>query len=245
MILKMKVVKNIIVIIVVFSLVGCQPSSSLDDVIYTTIEKANNTEVSTTTNLQKDFYSLYYGREIGKVDSDLISNIFSYNDVKYILVVNVNNIIKDRYYHEASTVNITSTVNEYENVHVFNGQFVDYGNEITDYIIELAELENDTVYLKFSTRYLSLASIIEKNMISSVLEKMFVMAKTTRIHYDKIIEYFANVETLQEQYAYTESIFEKNFPEEGYLGDLIKKDDEDYIFGNAETGSEGEIIESE
>lgn len=239
--------KLLIILSLLISLTGCGSASlSSNDKISNSIKQSYNGEVASFTNLNKKFYSLYYGGEIGRIDSNMISNIFSYDQIKFIMMVNVNDILKARFYQDeesdSDTDNYESSISESENVSVYKGQFSDYGNEIIDFLIEIAEIKDNKVYLRFTTHYLTFSSILDENSVPLILPKMVEIAQTTRVHYDEIVNYFGNVETLQQQYASTEAIFEQNFPEEGYLGDLIKKDDETFEFGSADTDSDGSVL---
>ncbi|MFV0255824.1 MAG: hypothetical protein ACK5G7_06830 [Erysipelotrichaceae bacterium] len=244
--LSKKIVKKLVVITIFFTLVGCSNNIDLDKIIEQVIKDTYSEEISTTNNLNKSFYSLYYGREVGRVDSNLISNVFSYNSRNFILVVNVNNIIKDRYYPDSlSNVLEADNATAYNEISTYSGQYVDCGNEIVDYLVEVAKLGTNEYYLKVSTSYLTLASILNVNEIEVVLKKMLNIARTTEIYYDEVVNYFANVEAIADQNAYTEEIFEEYFPTEGYLGDLIKKDDETFEFGDSSDDTTEEVVGNE
>ncbi len=225
----MKLLKVLIILIITLTLVGCQSEEDYLSVITEVAEYGKTSIVSEYSNMDKGTYSYYLPFGVGRIISDELYSVFEYYNTELLMIVNVPNVIKDRYYITDEEIeNVDSTV-------VLSSSYLDKNNFEVNYDIKALELDGDNIYLELTSRYLTFSCIVDKTVVKPVMSTMLDISKTVNIKHQYMAEYFSNKDVISEETIQQIEIFQQDLPSSGFLTDLLNPQNPlDKILGEEE-----------
>lgn len=234
--------RKIFCLILIFCLVGCsQPPQSFQERLENTLLNANQIEAVSPSN-RKIFYSYYVEPSVGRIDSNESSNIFEKNNVKFVMNLNVSNIINTRYYSDAMID--SNTVTKDELLFTINGKYKDYLDNEYDYSCDVYKYDN-TYYMTFVSKYMNFYAIGNQMDLITVAQEMLKISKTIRVDEDAVISHYSSKETVEYQKEALQ-LFEVVVPENGRVDEMLSNKTEiDNIDNNVDVGTGDEIYQSD
>lgn len=212
--------KKIILLILLICLSACSNNINFE----TELKKAVEEEVALkafSPDNSKTYFRYYTEPDVGNVYSDQTSNVFLYNDTKFIMNLNVSSIINNKYYNNEIVKDIQ--LNDEFKLFDFNGEYVDYKNNTYPYKVDVYKV-NDTYYIKLNSQYVSFYANGNEINIINVSRKMIRIAKSINIYEDEVLANFSSKETI-EYTKETIQLFDVIVPVNGKIQDIIENND--------------------
>lgn len=215
---------SILLVMMIF-LSGCtKMSDDLSAEISNKINVALSDKASYPTyNHEYYFYSIE--PSVGRIDSTLTSNTFSYNGTKFIMNLNIPNILGT-----ASEDNKLSSSTVYEN----SGEYIDYNDTNHNYVLYVYEVSYGKI-IQLTTDYMVFYSVCSENETPALVEVMLDIAKTIKIDENKIKADYSDRELITYKREQLE-LFKNITPENGAVDELF---DNDQITEETETNEDG------
>lgn len=234
--------RKIFCFILIFCLVGCsQPSQSFQERLESALLNANEVEAVSPGN-RKGFYSYYIEPSVGRIDSNISSNIFEKGNVKFVMNLNVSNIINSKYYSDAMID--SNTVTKKDLLFSINGKYVDYLGKEYDYNCDVYQFDN-LYYLSFISKYMNFYTVGSQTDLITVAQEMLKISKTIEVSEDEIISHYSSKETIEYKKEALQ-LFEVIVPENGRVDEMLSNKIEiDNIENNVDIGNTDEIYQSD
>lgn len=227
--------KRIIFMILCLLLVGCSNEvTNFQSEIEKSIAIENNKQAFLPEN-NKTYYSYYVDPSVGRLYSDQTSSIFVYQSTKFIMNLNVTEIINSKYYDQDSN---SIQLNEGLRLFSINGEYLDYTNNTYPYICDVFKL-NKSYYLRFVSKYVTFYTQGSEMELINVVKKMLQISKTLVVNEEKVITYFSSKETI-EYTKETIQLFDIIVPVNGNIQDLL-----DYTDSSQNSTGDDYIIEDD
>ena len=219
--------KRLFIFLLLIFLIGCSnEAGSLDLRMDKAIENALKTKLH--PNKYKDKYISYYVEpSIGRIESSSTSHVFDYNGEKFVMNVDVANIINESLFE----VNDNNTNNN-----IFlkkEGIFYNLDNRVETFVFDVYKA-NDTYLLILNTNYLNFYSYTDSIDCANIAEEMLKIARTIVIDKQSVINDFNIKEVITYRPSYLD-LFEEKVPENGSVEELIKDED---ILNEIEKGND-------
>ncbi len=217
--------KKILLLIILICLFGCTSNvANFEADLSRAIEKEKNIKSFYPDN-NKAYYSYYVDPSVGKIYSDQTGNIFLYQNTRFIMNLNVTDIINQKYYNSENA----NAIQLHENLKMFslNGEYTDYNNNTYPYQCDVFNL-NDAYYLRFTSKYVTFYAQGNYTSIINVAPKMLQISKSIGVDEDKVITHFSSKETIEYKKE-TIKLFEVIVPINGKIQDIL--DNKDTISG--------------
>ncbi len=214
-----------ILLVMMLFLSGCtKMSDDLSAEISNKINEALSEKASSPTyNHEYYFYSIE--PSVGRIDSTLTSNTFSYNGTKFIMNLNIPNILGN-----ASEDSKLSSSTVYEN----SGEYIDYNEVSHHYDLYIYEVSYGKI-IQLTTDYMVFYSVCSQNEVPSLVEVMLDIAKTIKIDENKIKVDYSDRELITYKREQLE-LFKNITPENGAVDELF---DNNQIIEETETNEDG------
>ncbi len=214
-----------ILLVMMLFLSGCTKMS--DDLSAEISNKINETlsEKASSPTYNHEYYFYSIEPSVGRIDSTLTSNTFSYNGTKFIMNLNIPNILGNA--NEDSKLS-SSTV--YEN----SGEYIDYNEVSHHYDLYIYEVSYGKI-IQLTTDYMVFYSVCSQNEVPSLVEVMLDIAKTIKIDENKIKVDYSDRELITYKREQLE-LFKNITPENGAVDELF---DNNQIIEETETNEDG------
>ena len=160
------------------------------------------------TNNDMTFYSYYLPSSMGEEEVDSDSITLKYGDSKIIMNLNVADIINAQYYDE-----------QYLNDDgFFNEDYLFYEKE-KQYIYRLYKYNKEYV-MHLKTSDMNYYGNIKVSDIRDVTSEIFVIAKSTKVNNEEVINAYSNKEIISYQKKQID-LFDTVLPNNGQLSDML------------------------
>ncbi len=160
------------------------------------------------------YYAYNIEASVGRIESTLTSNTFSYNGTKFIMNLNIPYILGDT----SSSFKLTDQV-IYEN----SGEYSDYNGNNHPYSLNVYNLNDDTI-IELTTDYTVFYSICSSKEVGSLVEVMIDIARTVKIDENKIKQDYSDRELITYKREQLE-LFKNIVPENGAVDELFENDE--------------------
>jgi hypothetical protein len=211
--------KKIILFFLIILLTGCTNYTNFELDLKDALNKESSLNAISPDN-NKTYFRYYLEPCIGLIYSNQTSNIFLYNNVKFIMNLNVASVINDKYYS-----------NEFENIQLnqkyklfsFSGEYTDYKNKTYPYYVDVFKV-NDVYYLKLNSKYVSFYVNGNEASLINISRKMLQIAKSIDIYEEEILSDFSSKEIIE----YTKEeiqLFDVIVPVNGKIQDILDGED--------------------
>lgn len=207
--------KKLLVLFCLVFLTGCTKinenlESAISEKIHYTLE-----EKASSPYYRHKYYSYNIDPEVGRIESDKTSNVFSFNGTKFIMNLNIPSVL--------GSTDSTSTLSIDNNIVELHGTYTDHKEETHDFILNVYEVENEEVII-LNTAYMDFYSVCSVNEIPNIASTMIDIARTIKVDVDLIKEEYASTETLK--YIPSElELFQNIVPENGVIEELFDKEE--------------------
>ncbi len=214
-----------ILLVMMLFLSGCTKMS--DDLSAEISNKINETlsEKASSPTYNHEYYFYSIEPSVGRIDSTLTSNTFSYNGTKFIMNLNIPNILGN-----ASEDSKLSSSTVYEN----SGEYIDYNEVSHHYDLYIYEVSYGKI-IQLTTDYMVFYSVCSQNEVPSLVEVMLDIAKTIKIDENKIKVDYSDRELITYKREQLE-LFKNITPENGAVDELF---DNNQIIEETETNEDG------
>ncbi len=212
----MKKYLMLVLSLTLFVFAGCTTSSVSDTTLSEAIAQANNANLH-TTNHQKTYYSYYLSPAIGRIDGDNTSNIFDLNGQRFVVNLNVTEILRslnsDMIDENQPLFQQNQAIFQYEDVYT---DLV--GNEIS-YKFEIYEVDNQYL-VYFDSDTLEMFSICYDMNLPDMIQNMLYLARSTIVYSDIVSQDFNTQDIITYETKKVE-LFENLTPENGTIDELL------------------------
>lgn len=202
-----------ILLVMMLFLSGCtKMSNDFSTEISNKITEALNDKASSPTyNHEYYFYSIE--PSVGRIESTLTSNTFTYNGTKFIMNLNIPNILGT-----PNEDNKLSNSTIYEN----SGEYIDYNDASHQYSLYIYEVSYGKI-IQLTTDYMVFYSVCSQNEAPALVEVMLDIAKTIKIDENKIKVDYSDRELITYKREQLE-LFKNITPENGAVDELFEND---------------------
>lgn len=204
-------------ILMLVMLCGCKVNAAdfdrrLDD----SIQDALHTQLN-AVKYNKHFYSYYIEPSIGRIDADETGNYFNYDGTKFLMTLNIDNIVNEKYYtdriHTASTTNDSKLVVERD------GSYVDLDDKEHSYVLKIYDFDGFYHTYLHTTR-LDFYGVTDQVKAANLAGLMLQIARNTKIKTDAITAKYSVKESIEFE-SQKLQLFEYVAPESGFIDDLF------------------------
>lgn len=213
--------KKLLLVIIVLLLCGCQ--NTID--IKTQLDNAFATEQepASRANNYTNYIEYYLAGDVNEESNDELSFGFSSYDCKFILNINVSNIINKEYYGNLTLVD-EGFFDENKLIYERAGVIKNLNSETLNYVFKAYQYDNSCLMHLMSDEVNIYGSgAIDKGEL--LASKMLQLAKGNNVHNDKIIADFSSKDVIDYQKT-TVNLFENIKPISGRVEDMKVKDGE-------------------
>lgn len=207
----MKKLSSLICALIV--LTGCTSRSlnleqTLDEIV-----EDNLTNYTHTSNHLKKYVSYYVPKNIGIFQQEISSTVFSYEQNKFMMALNVSAILNKGDIDSKSGLDLSNAL-------YFNqGSFYDpTGNEF-DYTLALLPL-NSNYYIVLDSDYVSFYGYANAIDSIEVINAMTRILKTAVVNTDRVLEDFDR-DTVQQSTKIELNLFDDVIPSSGRLSEIV------------------------
>ena len=213
-----KILKALVFVLLVSGLSGCtRITQDLQTRLNEKIAFAESVPASSPT-FRKPYYAYYAEPSIGRLSSDELSNVFLYDNTRFVMSLNVSNIINEKYY-QGIEADLTKNVLEEAAVASMEGTYKDYENHELAYTVKVCRLDEE-YFIIFHTKSVDFYSMSDIYTIPDVCAKMLVIAKSIHVNQDTILANYSTQEAISYE-GKTVKLFEDISPESGKIEDLF------------------------
>jgi hypothetical protein len=216
----MRIVKKILILGLVVVLSGCVKTKLLSEVVSVAFDRALSINLPVGYNIDKTYMRFYLPLYVGRLESYPTSNVLEVDEQPLIVSLNVQNVVKDKYYNDAQVVG-SYPVSQGEDRYYQDGVMTDYNDLQFSYYFSAVKLADNDYYLQLQTNYLSFGAIAPKAAIEKTIDAMVMIARTMRISYDLVAVDYANREVVSFEKS-TVDLFQQIAPESGRFVDVMK-----------------------
>ena len=217
-------VKRIIVLLLSVLLCACANTNSiekqLDDVFSSS--EINKVRVNNYTN----YIEYYLPSDVNEENSEPLSFVFSLDDCKLVMNVNIPNILNKEYYNETQ-LNDEGFFDENKLIYSNQGDYLNDG-KTTRYFFKTYQYEDECL-LYFVSDDVNFYGYGPLDKVSLLASKILQMAKAVNVHTDRVIADFSTADVIDYQRS-TINLFEKTLPKDGPV--------DEFIIGNGEQVSD-------
>ena len=170
------------------------------------------------TNNDMTFYSYYLPSSMGEEEVDSDSITLKYGDSKIIMNLNVADIINAQYYDE-QYLNDDGFFNEDYLFYEMTGSYLSYNGKEIQYIYRLYKYNKEYV-LHLKTSDMNYYGNIKVSDIRDVTSEIFIIAKSTKVNNEEVINAYSNKEIISYQKKQID-LFDTVLPNNGQLSDML------------------------
>ena len=170
------------------------------------------------TNNDMTFYSYYLPSSMGEEEVDSDSITLKYGDSKIIMNLNVADIINAQYYDE-QYLNDDGFFNEDYLFYEMTGSYLSYDGKEKQYIYRLYKYNKEYV-MHLKTSDMNYYGNIKVSDIRDVTSEIFVIAKSTKVNNEEVINAYSNKEIISYQKKQID-LFDTVLPNNGQLSDML------------------------
>jgi hypothetical protein len=196
---------------------GCTKfSGSYEDELNRRVERAVTCRVA-QPNYAHDVYSYYREPSVGRISSDVTSNTFLMDGVKFVMNLRVSSIINQKYYADAPD---SSTLMNMEQIAESTGTFLDYTGSEHPFRVTLYQLA-EQIYVYTVTDQVEFFAIASGLQALQTAETMVRMARSVRVDNDAVIAEYSGRQTIDYSRKRLE-LFQNIVPENGVIEELFE-----------------------
>lgn len=166
----------------------------------------------------KDFYSYYVQPDIGRIRSDQVSSVFMKDGTKFVMNLNVPQIVNDRYY-DAQAAGDEVAVNAVLQAES-QGTYLDYTDKEHPFDLRIYQL-NDQYYAWLQTDTAEFYSVCGQLQALQMGEEFLRIARTVRVDEKEVVSAYSKQTTI----SYTRKklqLFQNIAPESGSVQELFE-----------------------
>lgn len=193
-----------------------------------TIEKRIDDAISSALTLQVDhtnysntYYAYYLQPSIGRFYSHKISNIFGYRDIKFILNLNLSQIINEKFYPDSKEDYIT--LDSFPLVYQKSGEYIDINQQKYPYRVQIFQKNND-YYIELNMHYVDFYTVCPAGYASQIIYYMMNIGKSVVVNQEKVIEDFSKRQEINATRNKLE-LFKEIVPQNGAIDELFDKNE--------------------
>ncbi len=219
--------------LVLLVLSGCS-SNLTTKTLYDIVDEAVELELpdARINNAKKDYYTYYIPRGIGREERDETSNLFTINNNKAILNLDIASIIQDEYYEidAVSDVGLRDIGSFTYTRFVKEGTCLDSSGQTMKYRVMVSASLDEFNYVIIQSNHFNFTTICPVLETDEVIYEMIKILRSCTVNREKIISDYSSVDLSQHKYTFI-SLFQDVLPESGYIADYIEdwKNDERFI----------------
>lgn len=208
--------KKIMIFFMCIFLCACSNKISiqkqLDDVF------TNEQETKVRANNYTDYVEYYLPSDVCEESCEPLSFAFGVDDCRFIMNINVSNIINSKYYKNIKLLDEGFFDNEYL-VYDYTGKFVDINNQTNNFFINVYEYEDECLvyFVSSKVNYYGYCSV---DKIKLLVSKIMQMVKATNVLDEKIITDFSSIDVVDYEKS-TVNLFGNTMPKEGRIEEFI------------------------
>ncbi|MGN1398712.1 MAG: hypothetical protein ACI4WG_01775 [Erysipelotrichaceae bacterium] len=226
-------VKKILVILLsVLLLSACGQQSNMYSEIEAAANRAIRVDLSKIgeNNCVKKYYSYYQSKNVGRVESDDLSNIFLIDGNSASLSLDVTSIVNDSILTDTNEFNIRDIGSLENPLYSKLSLFTNRNDEIIPYKLSVADCSNNQYFIMLQTSQFVFMCLSEKNSCVNTIYEMILLLRTALVETTQLILDYSS-DSLVSNNISVITIFEEVVPESGYLIDYVNdwKDDTTFI----------------
>lgn len=208
--------KYLSVLFACMCLVGCKANPNLQENLDAKVNRALAMDVGHTT-FNHGYYSYYIQPSIGRLYSDETSNVFVFDNVPFVMNLNVPGIVNRSYESQGM---LLDDVMQYDAIVAKNsGEFLDGKKKSHPYTIAIFE-KQDVYYTILKTDLLEFYAVSHAFEAPRISEEMLKIARSTVVDEVEVLAAYSKQETI----AYnrkTLELFQNITPENGVIDELF------------------------
>lgn len=173
-------------------------------------------------NINKELYSYYLPRDVGRIENHDISSVLIKDGTKFIMNFNPNNIVIRDFYNteEEHYSSIVQKQFDSKNEFILLGRFLQHNNIRHNFRLYVDPIGDDEVILVLDCNYVFFYAVCHPLEIESLSTTMLTIAKSVRYDASEVVNAYSLKSTSE---SVKESIddYSDEFPDSGYISDLI------------------------
>lgn len=220
---KKKVFKKLFICFILLSLLtGCGQNSSINTQIKSAINKAVTCELDEKeeNNCHKKYYSYYLRRNVGRVSSDEISNIFKINGNIASLALDITSIVNNSILLDSDESTIRDIGSLEEPIYSELSRYTDSSGESIPYKISVAKIDDTDYFVMIQTGQFIFISSTTSDTCADTIYDMILLLRSCKVEKDELIVDYASDNIISSSTSIV-TLFEDVIPESGYLIDYI------------------------
>ena len=205
-----------------FLLAGCSVTrSNVKELASKQLDDAVTAEICSSVNINKGLISYYLEPSIGRISGNKSNSVFKIDGYEVVLNIDVSSVITTKYYgvgtNEQDFRDIDAFPNQIDEV---TGSFLSGSGIIKDFRYRLYRVSDNEYGILLQTSNLIMVGKTGRGDVLDVIRKMMSILRTCRVDEEKIISTYSKKELINYKKE-TLDIFQKTYPENGSLQDMI------------------------
>mgnify|MGYP003426708616 CR=1 FL=1 len=205
-----------------FLLAGCSVTrSNVKEPASKQLDDAVTAEICSSVNINKGLISYYLEPSIGRISGNKSNSVFKIDGYEVVLNIDVSSVITTKYYgggtNEQDFRDIDAFPNQIDEV---TGSFLSGSGIIKDFRYRLYRVSDNEYGILLQTSNLIMVGKTGRGDVLDVIRKMMSILRTCRVDEEKIISTYSKKELINYKKE-TLDIFQKTYPENGSLQDMI------------------------
>ena len=205
-----------------FLLAGCSVTrSNVKELASKQLDDAVTAEICSSVNINKGLISHYLEPSIGRISGNKSNSVFKIDGYEVVLNIDVSSVITTKYYgggtNEQDFRDIDAFPNQIDEV---TGSFLSGSGIIKDFRYRLYRVSDNEYGILLQTSNLIMVGKTGRGDVLDVIRKMMSILRTCRVDEEKIISTYSKKELINYKKE-TLDIFQKTYPENGSLQDMI------------------------
>lgn len=207
--------KILLSLLCIFCLASCHAGNKLDEAF-----AGLDMPTGVRQNNHTAFYDYYLPSDMEEMDVNRVAGVFSYQQSKIVMNLNVSAIVNDRYYSEAFADNGFFDKDRlyYQN----DGTFIDLENNEKEYHFRVYSY--DECYIAYlECMNVNIYGYANPDELFDVTKKMLMMARNVTVRYEDVISKYSAKEVIDYQKKQLD-LFSYNLPVNGLIDELLLED---------------------
>lgn len=239
-----------------FLLSGCVQVSDLPSIVENTLQQQSSKEMPAGTNMTKKYYSYYLPKDMGRLTSTMLGEVFLKDNLQIVMNFDPSAIIIRKYYptdEQQAQINVEPVADESEEAKtarvdaenaklqtvvldetlsteakkIYKGSYRDSFGHVQSYEMQLLN-NGDNYLMYFDFTVVKFYSIVPLASVESVANAVLMIAKSIDYDEDYVLSNFSMKKTGEARKQTIESL-QQNLSTNGSFVDLIENNESENV----------------
>ena len=208
--------KKVLVLLISLLLCGCANTNSMESQLDSVFNNEENIKVR--VNNYTNYIEYYLPSDVNEENSEPLSYVFSIDDGKLVMNINISNILNKDYYKQ-TVLTDEGFFDESKLFYSKAGEYLNNNKQNIRYFFKAYDYDDECL-LYFVSDNVNFYGYCDYDKASLMASKILQIAKACNVHEDRVLNDFSTTDVIDYQRS-TIDLFEKTLPKDGPVDEFI------------------------